>query len=391
MSHDTGVDLGGGGGPFIRANRIHGSAVGISGYVGSGGRLLGNAIYDNWIGAQVGPGFLGTFAGNFFSRNTCGVRLASPSQANTVSCFGPDNVFASNEAWGVVASEKGALVECAIVPSDTCRCANCPRVIVAGKNSCGGCAKFGVAYSPCYCGAACQKAHWPAHRAECRRAEERQRAREAAFAAAADALLLPRIGPSVGAAGGRCAQGGVVRSSLIPMRPHIMPMGCRPPCDSRWQVCCFWRTLPPHATYTRGWKIHHLQFTQLPLSGRRLTAKCAAPSFDSAANLAPSSPNRIFTLPPIPPMCALRSAALYPSRLPRPLPPQFLLIPLFKPRIFPSPLRSALPPSPGSAAPTAQLNPRQCCQAGGVTASGGPCLHAGRPEYGGRCADHGPL
>ena len=217
MSHDTGIDLGGGGGPFIHANRIHGNSVGISCLVGSSGQLLGNALYDNWIGVEKGPDFSGILAGNFFSRNACGVRLASPSQANTVSCFGPGNVFASNVEGDVVAFENEVRVECEIEPADTCHCAHCSRAIAAGKNSCGGCAKFGVAYSPCYCGAACQKAHWPAHRAECRRAEERQRAREAAFAAAADALLLPRIGPSVGAAGVRCAQCGVVLSSLIPM------------------------------------------------------------------------------------------------------------------------------------------------------------------------------
>ena len=47
---------------------------------------------------------------------------------------------------------------------------------------CSACARFGRDFAPRYCGARCQRAHWPAHRAECARAEERARLRAVARA-----------------------------------------------------------------------------------------------------------------------------------------------------------------------------------------------------------------
>ena len=55
-SHDTGVSIGGGARPLVTGNKVHVNDVGIC-YLegkegGGGGRVLGNALWDNGVGVK---------------------------------------------------------------------------------------------------------------------------------------------------------------------------------------------------------------------------------------------------------------------------------------------------------------------------------------------------
>ena len=175
----------------IASNCINdGERVGILVEDGSEGRVQGNALWRNEGGVDLPTATNVSVTGNLFSMNGVGICFDSPGQAPRAGVFGPGNVFSRSLGADCVeraADGIGRVISPA--PSDTASCAHCSAAIAAGKSRCGGCSKFGPAFAPCYCGEACQKAHWPAHRAECGRAEERARMREAAFEAAADALL----------------------------------------------------------------------------------------------------------------------------------------------------------------------------------------------------------
>ena len=176
---------------FIASNRIHDCLGGITICKGAQARLQGNALWGNVIGIDLPStsGVNGT--GNLFSCNGYGVQIDARSPTPSAATFGPGNVFTSSlKADFVVRAKDGEGGAVAPPPPESVACAYCSAEVTASRLRCSGCAKFGAIYAPCYCGAACQKAHWPAHRAECRRAEGRQRAREAAFGAAADALLV---------------------------------------------------------------------------------------------------------------------------------------------------------------------------------------------------------
>ena len=130
-------------------------------------------------------------------RNGCGIRCNTGfyDTAGFVA-MGPGNTFISHCPGGDMLDFKNDVASpCKLAPtSETGFCAHCRKAMPFGKSTCGGCSKFGAAFAPSYCGAACQRAHWPAHRAECRRAEARLRAMDAAFVAAANAMLVPRLG-----------------------------------------------------------------------------------------------------------------------------------------------------------------------------------------------------
>ena len=186
---DSAIHLCSGSDTYIASNRIHGGRMGITTCEGAKGRVQGNSFWNNSVGVDLAAGVHLSMTGNRFSGNACGI---GSDLAPSPGTFGPGNVFAFNAAADYFerssSGEEGG--EAMPVPSDVVSCAHCSAVVALGKPRCGGCARFGATYAPCYCGAACQKAHWPAHRAECKRAEERGRAREAAFEAAADALLV---------------------------------------------------------------------------------------------------------------------------------------------------------------------------------------------------------
>ena len=163
----------------------------IYGLDGTEGRIQGNAFWRNATGVDMAPAANVTVTGNLFTMNDIGVFSDSNGQTARAGSFGPGNVFSRSAEVDFL--EGGAdHVTTPPAPSDTISCAHCSAAIAPGKNICGGCSKFGPIYAPCYCGKACQRAHWPAHRAECGRAEERARMREAAFQAAADALLASK-------------------------------------------------------------------------------------------------------------------------------------------------------------------------------------------------------
>ena len=154
------------------------------------GRVQGNSLWSNGVGMYLAPAAKVAVTGNLFMMNDVGAFFETAGQAARAGSFGPGNVFSRSAEADFL--ERGADQEEREVtpaPSNAASCAHCSAAIAPGKNSCGGCSKFGSIYAPCYCGAACQRAHWPAHRAECGRAEARARMREAAFEAAADALL----------------------------------------------------------------------------------------------------------------------------------------------------------------------------------------------------------
>ena len=115
----------------------------------------------------------------------------------------PGNVFACNRA-GNYLQQLTASTCCFREDDETpLSCCN-PGCRKRGKDMkrCVGCYKHGHAVAPRYCGQACQKAHWPLHRTDCKRAEDRALAREAAAAAAMASVphgAAPSGGPPPGA------------------------------------------------------------------------------------------------------------------------------------------------------------------------------------------------
>ena len=219
---EDGIHVCTGSNPFISANRIHGAATGLATCSGAEGRVQGNSLGSCRTGIDLAPAVDFVITGNDFSGNDRGVRFDVRSGPPSARTFGRGNAFSPGMGASYVerASDDEPGVA-AHVPSGTDTCAQCWAIITAAKLRCSGCARFGVIYAPCYCGAACQKAHWPAHRAECRRAGERERAREAAFAAAADALLFDSRGDDTGA---RPSYRG---------EPHLRPAGNGPVITSK--------------------------------------------------------------------------------------------------------------------------------------------------------------
>ena len=188
-----------GGDVLIASNRIHGAGVGLACASNATGRLriLGNALWDCAVGVRAvfppASAFRATLDGNLFARNGYGVTINRPSKAVEL---GLGNSFSHCEKGEVLRLAGGAdgpfgadLARLPKAPS----CAFCAkdRIPKVGLRACSGCVKFGADFSPRYCGRECQTAHWEAHRAECPRAESRERARAVAYAAAADALLTP--------------------------------------------------------------------------------------------------------------------------------------------------------------------------------------------------------
>jgi len=185
--------------PLIASNAIFGCYDGIVVDNGAKLRLVGNALWDNERGMWLCPTLGCTLTGNQLARSGCGIKFAPGFHASSTLSLGPGNAFSGCREGGMVDVVDGKKIPCRLsLSSEFGFCAHCAKEVAFGKLTCGGCTKFGGAqFAPSYCGAACQRAHWPAHRAECRRAEARARAREAAFAAAADAALeiLPAGSP----------------------------------------------------------------------------------------------------------------------------------------------------------------------------------------------------
>ena len=192
---DTGVNISGTSFPLIASNQIHACRIGVHVEDGAKLRLLGNALWGVMAGVALGSTSGSTLTGNTFARSGSGICLDPSSHASGSVSFGPGNTFSGCEEGDMLdaVDEDEEFVTSRLAPSsDVGFCARCSKEVPFGKFTCGGCVKFGgPAFAPSYCGAACQRAHWPAHRAECRRAELLAREREAAAAAAADALLVP--------------------------------------------------------------------------------------------------------------------------------------------------------------------------------------------------------
>ena len=178
---------------LLASNSVHDCNFGFRIYGSPGTRLLGNSLYDDATGVALGEMAGSSIVGNAFARSGCGVRLDPRSHPSGTLSLGPGNTFSGCAEVVIFDLPTGGDGSpCRLAPSSGVGfCARCSKEVPFGKFTCGGCVKFGRDFSPSYCGADCQRAHWPAHRAECRRAKERQRAREAAHAAAADALLTP--------------------------------------------------------------------------------------------------------------------------------------------------------------------------------------------------------
>ena len=136
-------------------------------------RITGNAIWANGdAGVVLLKGDSPVLTGNFFLANArFGVLLCDPGADDAL--LGTTNIFSQNVGCDIaVQAGDGSPVQRETGSCDRALCSGCGAAGAALKR-CNGCLRFGAPFSPRYCGPACQKAHWKAHKPDCQRAEER--------------------------------------------------------------------------------------------------------------------------------------------------------------------------------------------------------------------------
>ena len=100
-----------------------------------------------------------------------GVLFSAPGADDAL--VGAGNLFSRNGVGNIVIEAgDGKTTQRAAGYYDRTLCSACGAAGVALKR-CSGCERFGEVFSPRYCGLACQRAHWKAHKPDCQRAEER--------------------------------------------------------------------------------------------------------------------------------------------------------------------------------------------------------------------------
>ena len=161
--------------PIISGNAIY--LGGESGVMvsrpGALGRITGNAIWAcGEAGVEVTAGGRPSLMGNFLCDNAgAGVLFAAPGADEAL--VGAGNVFAGNaEGDVVIFPVDGSPTQREAGYYDRALCSGCGAA-GAALMRCNDCMLHGKVFSPRYCGPACQRAHWKAHKPDCQRAEER--------------------------------------------------------------------------------------------------------------------------------------------------------------------------------------------------------------------------
>ena len=161
--------------PLISGNAL--SAGGEGGVVlefdvdgmGEKCRVEGNAVFNNPTDGMAvfggSPESL-ELQGNVFCGNA-GAGAWFNGQGADAALIGAGNAFSHNSSGDVV------VVNSPPPDCDRALCSSCGAVGGSALKRCNGCARFGIPFSPRYCGPACQRGHWPAHKPDCQRAEAR--------------------------------------------------------------------------------------------------------------------------------------------------------------------------------------------------------------------------